>query len=83
VQPANLKQSAILGSLEAEVNRLRTVIAQRGVDQLAVVMEGIDQLLAQAARGDAGSIAALRRLDELLGRVAELRSRIALVRPPS
>jgi hypothetical protein len=65
---ANRQMVAERQQLLAEVAQLKLTIAQRGVDAACSVIDGLDQMLAQAASGDRAAQAMLGRLAKQIER---------------
>jgi hypothetical protein len=76
---ANRQMMAERAALLAEQARLQTVIAQRSVNALAEVSDGLEQLLGQAGRGDQAAKQLLDRFCKQLVRAAELASPIVII----
>jgi hypothetical protein len=75
---ANRQMVAERQALLAENARLKQTIAQRSVDITTAFIDGLDVLLAQATRGDAGAVAVLSKLAVQLEQLQAARSRLVV-----
>lgn len=80
LREANRQMVAERQDLLRQLREAQTTIAQRSVDTVGEVVDGIDQLANQAARGDVQARAVLVKLGGLLKRVIALDT--GIITPP-